>query len=99
MIKLPCAGGHTFHKDCIIQWINQNNTCPICKTEITEEILNSLEEDKEIDKDSDNNYGAIPRNEPQDTRPPLDRGRTSWMDTHTVPQEDTNPIESRSNDT
>ena len=23
--------GHFFHKDCIKQWLNNNNTCPLCR--------------------------------------------------------------------
>jgi hypothetical protein len=29
IIILPCC--HRYHKQCIIQWFNQRNTCPICR--------------------------------------------------------------------
>ncbi|XVE64010.1 hypothetical protein DITRI_Ditri07aG0067100 [Diplodiscus trichospermus] len=33
MGKLYC--GHSFHIQCIKQWLVQKNTCPVCKTEAT----------------------------------------------------------------
>lgn len=108
IIQLPCAGKHNFHKECIIQWIDQSNTCPICKTEITEEILNSIQENQNIlvredsdIKSSDNskneNYGTMSRNLPSSTNPPPNRtGTTSWQDTKTRPIDETHPEESKS---
>lgn len=30
-IMLNCPGNHKFHKKCISQWLENNNTCPICR--------------------------------------------------------------------
>lgn len=35
VIHMPCDSRHYFHEECIMTWLEQNNMCPICKTEIT----------------------------------------------------------------
>ena len=36
VISLPCM--HSYHSKCIRKWFKTNNTCPICKLIITENI-------------------------------------------------------------
>jgi hypothetical protein len=31
-VLLPC--GHLFHDPCVLEWLNKNNTCPICRFEL-----------------------------------------------------------------
>lgn len=29
---MPC--GHIFHPDCVLPWLKDNNTCPVCRYEL-----------------------------------------------------------------
>jgi len=39
IIQLPCDERHFFHAPCIKDWLDKNNTCPLCKAPITQEAL------------------------------------------------------------
>jgi len=29
-----CTCKHRFHQKCLLQWLNQNNSCPLCKAKV-----------------------------------------------------------------
>ena len=32
---LPCAGAHVFHSGCMRRWLEQGNSCPTCRQDLT----------------------------------------------------------------
>ena len=53
-IRLPCDAKHTVGSDCITMWLQEHNTCPICRRELfpIPEAENNTEDDDEVDEDS-----------------------------------------------
>jgi len=43
ILCLPCNRNHIFHKDWIAQWVAINNNCPLCKKEITKELIENAD--------------------------------------------------------
>ena len=39
---LPCDLRHVFHTDCIREWFQRENKCPLCKTDITREMMQTV---------------------------------------------------------
>lgn len=52
-IILPCL--HRFHNECVSQWFERKNTCPICKRRVTDEI------GEELNNESANNNAGMSR--------------------------------------
>ena len=42
IVILPCDARHNFHEACIKEWLRKKNECPICRSSITEAILNNF---------------------------------------------------------
>ena len=57
-IRLPCDRKHTVGTDCITKWLQDHNTCPICRYEFFQDGENEIETDEddedEEDEDEDN---------------------------------------------
>ena len=38
-IQLPCHGHHLFHEQCILIWLEDRDTCPLCQERITPRMI------------------------------------------------------------
>ena len=48
--------GHCFHTNCLLKWLEKNNTCPCCRTELYEKYVipeEYLSDDEFVDSDDD----------------------------------------------
>ena len=37
--NLTCCCGHQFHKKCINRWLKKNDSCPICREVIRDDVV------------------------------------------------------------
>lgn len=31
VIKMPCSHSHVFHKTCVAEWLERDDSCPMCR--------------------------------------------------------------------
>ena len=32
VIKMPCSRSHVFHKTCVAEWLERDDSCPMCRS-------------------------------------------------------------------
>ena len=32
VIKMPCSHSHVFHKSCVAEWLERDDSCPMCRS-------------------------------------------------------------------
>jgi hypothetical protein len=56
IVTLCCY--NTLHKSCLNNWLNTNNTCPICRNEHIKELLQNISDQQILNE-------ALPRTRPR----------------------------------
>jgi len=69
---LPCK--HWFHEDCVVLWLKEHNTCPICRTPIEK---NNRSGNNNNASNNNNNSGNNSSNRPQGPPSGQSSGRPS----------------------
>mmetsp|Transcript_70192 Transcript_70192/g.195338 ORF Transcript_70192/g.195338 Transcript_70192/m.195338 type:complete len:393 (-) Transcript_70192:234-1412(-) len=41
-LRLPCPGGHVYHKRCILQWLRRNRNCPLCRASLQAQNMSEM---------------------------------------------------------
>lgn len=60
--KMPC--GHLYHRQCLDMWLEKDNSCPTCRTELLTddpeyEMSKRQKDNNQQYNDSDNNFGFM----------------------------------------
>ncbi|OTB15516.1 hypothetical protein K445DRAFT_11757 [Daldinia sp. EC12] len=86
-VVLPCK--HWFHEQCVVLWLKQHNTCPICRASIDGEAAGRPVPAASNSQPGNSQPGpsgtaSLPRR--QDEAPPLSRLRSDLTNSSTRPQ-------------
>lgn len=57
LLKIGC--GHAFHKDCLLPWLQTNNTCPVCRHELDATSDQTQEQIQEQERVPEEQQGVI----------------------------------------
>jgi hypothetical protein len=68
-IQMPCS--HVFHEGCLLQWLKEQNTCPICRLQLPS-AASEAEERERVEREniSDSNEEMLRRMNDIDEEPP-----------------------------
>ena len=34
VVKMPCSHSHIFHKSCVAEWLERDDSCPMCRSSL-----------------------------------------------------------------
>ncbi|GMH80516.1 hypothetical protein TrST_g2940 [Triparma strigata] len=76
VMSMPC--GHFFHEVCLVNWLERQNTCPVCRHEVTaSEPFEEAEDESQVDGEVNNEDGmtVVPRHTLRFSRSEPEEGR------------------------